>query len=91
MGTDSEENKSTTVVPLHKTDHRKERTEACHEVLGFAKEWIDENGGADEVLIWIRSGHQFRRFNSPVDDVIGLIGRIEMHKDDLMQWMKDNA
>jgi len=52
------------------------------------KEWIAENGGADEVLVWVRYGTNFRRFNSPVDDVVNLIGRIEMHKDDLMQWMK---
>jgi len=79
---------SNSVVSLRKTDHHKERTDACIEVLDLVREWIDEEGGADEVLIWIRKENMFRRFNSPVDDVINLIGRIEMHKDDLMQWMK---
>lgn len=88
MGTDSAEDKPTSVIPLHKTDLRKERTEECIQVLDDVKEWIQENGGADEVLVWVRHDTFFRRFNSPVDDVINLIGRIEMHKDDLMQWMK---
>jgi len=88
VGTDNAEDKPKTVIPLHKTDLRKERTEECNEVLDDVKEWIAENGGADEVLVWVRYGTNFRRFNSPVDDVVNLIGRIEMHKDDLMQWMK---
>lgn len=88
MGTNPEKDTNSSVIPFRKTDLRKERTEECNQVLDDVKEWIEENGGADEVLVWVRSDTLFRRFNSPVDDVINLIGRIEMHKDDLMQWMK---
>lgn len=89
MGADTAANEHSSVIALRKTDHKKERTDECIQVLDDVREWINENEGVDEVLVWIRSGHQFRRFNSPVDDVIGLIGRIEMHKDDLLQWMKE--
>ena len=90
MGTDTGSDANTTVrnFPYKKADLHKERTENCYEVLDDAKQYIEEIGGADEVLIWIRSGTEFRRLNTPVDDVIGLIGRIEMHKDDLISWMK---
>lgn len=77
------------VITLHKTDLRAERTKDCKEILTTVNEFIDESGGCDEVLIWVRYGTVFRRFNTPVDDVVNLIGRIEMHKDDLMQWMRE--
>jgi len=90
MGADPKPDETSTVrnFPYTKSDLHKERTQNCYETLEDARQYIEEIGGADEVLIWIRSGTEFRRLNTPVDDVIGLIGRIEMHKDDLISWMK---